>query len=754
VRVTEFDTAEGAEFLRLIPGAALFPLTIDGGLPAGQWSAVGPGERTPADDPRQGYGICTGIRSGGVVVIDIDQKNGKDGLAALAELEAEWGELPPTLTVSSPSGGQHRYFVSAHKFQSNAGKIGEGLDIRGEGGYVRIPGSPHPRHPGHFLISRAVRPALLPPRWARGIPLARPAPAPVEVSEAPEDVDPDELRARLTEVAKGRRGPIWESWRAVARGERFVEVGGSVAVDTRIQDMLGALAMELDASPEAFMTLIRPSLSILQADDRCAGNPVYTDDQIRGKWERARAYAAARKVEADAAAGFVSDLRPDRPDPPLIVAYSGAYYVRPPDDPPAYIGPKVRVDLWRACADLWGPSAVTRTTEKGQVVRLSADDLIAAYGVSADFVRHATTVQEPRLQDRVLWLPAAHITVEPVYHAEIEAWIQAYDPTGHLEDWIACVTDLHYAAPALWLTGPPGTGKSMLAAGLAKIWDAIPTPMAKAFAEFNDAMLTCPIIIADEEIPRNHRGYQDTEKLKDLITAIERKINEKHKPIRDVIGAMRVILTSNNTNLIRNSGDLTAEDAQALADRFVHLEAAPGAIAALPDPARVIQDVWIDGEHWIAQHALWLAENRTVRPGRRLRMAPFSESLRQMFLIQPGAGFGVCAALYKWILQAAAAAESMDTDKILWRSGTVYTSSEAVLHMLPDDTVRLSRRAVSLALRRCATDHGRVSVRTPEGPRKLWEMSLDPIRTWAVQEGYGDIDRLDAAVRKLNDCHV
>jgi len=54
-------------------------------------------------------GLRTGNASG-LFVIDIDNKNGINGFETLAALEEKYGKLPVTLTVQTPSGGEHRYF--------------------------------------------------------------------------------------------------------------------------------------------------------------------------------------------------------------------------------------------------------------------------------------------------------------------------------------------------------------------------------------------------------------------------------------------------------------------------------------------------------------------------------------------------------------------------------------------------------------------------------------------------------------------
>lgn len=79
----------------------------------------------------------------GVFVLDVDPRNGGD--ASLAALEVESGNLP--VTVESATGGGGRHLLFRHPgghVRNSAGKLGKGLDIRGEGGYIVMPPSVHP----------------------------------------------------------------------------------------------------------------------------------------------------------------------------------------------------------------------------------------------------------------------------------------------------------------------------------------------------------------------------------------------------------------------------------------------------------------------------------------------------------------------------------------------------------------------------------------------------------------------------------
>jgi hypothetical protein len=74
----------------------------------------------------------------GHFVVDLDRKNGNDGVMALAAVAAD-RELPDTFAVTTPTGGAHLWFKG--KARNSVSKIAPGVDVRGQGGYVLLPGS-------------------------------------------------------------------------------------------------------------------------------------------------------------------------------------------------------------------------------------------------------------------------------------------------------------------------------------------------------------------------------------------------------------------------------------------------------------------------------------------------------------------------------------------------------------------------------------------------------------------------------------
>jgi hypothetical protein len=75
-----------------------------------------------------------------VSVLDVDVKDGKDGIASLRALGFDAKRMTPYMT-RTPSGGLHLFFQANPRLKNWVGKIGEGLDVRTTGGYVLAPGS-------------------------------------------------------------------------------------------------------------------------------------------------------------------------------------------------------------------------------------------------------------------------------------------------------------------------------------------------------------------------------------------------------------------------------------------------------------------------------------------------------------------------------------------------------------------------------------------------------------------------------------
>lgn len=77
----------------------------------------------------------------GLLVIDVDNKNGKCGDASLLALELDGKELPETYTQFTPTGGRHLVYWAPEAVKQGVNILGDGLDIRSKGGYIVGSGS-------------------------------------------------------------------------------------------------------------------------------------------------------------------------------------------------------------------------------------------------------------------------------------------------------------------------------------------------------------------------------------------------------------------------------------------------------------------------------------------------------------------------------------------------------------------------------------------------------------------------------------
>lgn len=130
------------DFLKAHPTWYIFPIARLEKLPP----LIEDNLVTASNDPKQiklwhakwrGCNWGLALKKSKVIAVDVDTKPGKVGQATLDDLTMEHGELPPTLTVRTPSGGLHYYFNGEHIFA--LGKNGFGVDVDSPN-YVLIPG--------------------------------------------------------------------------------------------------------------------------------------------------------------------------------------------------------------------------------------------------------------------------------------------------------------------------------------------------------------------------------------------------------------------------------------------------------------------------------------------------------------------------------------------------------------------------------------------------------------------------------------
>jgi Bifunctional DNA primase/polymerase, N-terminal/Primase C terminal 1 (PriCT-1) len=172
--------------------------------------------------PNANIAVPTGGRSG-VLVVDVDHP------ASLDALEAKHDKFSETRTHSTGSGGMHLIFAypEGSDIRNSAGKLGEGLDVRGEGGYIIVPPS---RTTGPYEILDA-------------LPLADTPPWLIETLTEPKR-STVKVRSITTAPSVGADGPpILQG----SRDDTLARIAGRLHDGTRSLDDLTAQLLEINA---------------------------------------------------------------------------------------------------------------------------------------------------------------------------------------------------------------------------------------------------------------------------------------------------------------------------------------------------------------------------------------------------------------------------------------------------------------------------------------------------------------------------
>jgi len=142
------STIAGAALRYLARGWSVLPLRGHDKRPLIRWEPLQTARPSVADVtgwyrrwPDANVGIVTGEISN-LVVLDVDPKHGGD--EALERLQKRFGPMPQTVEATTGGGGRHLYFAHPGVHVRNRAGLAQGIDLRGDGGYVVAPPSVHP----------------------------------------------------------------------------------------------------------------------------------------------------------------------------------------------------------------------------------------------------------------------------------------------------------------------------------------------------------------------------------------------------------------------------------------------------------------------------------------------------------------------------------------------------------------------------------------------------------------------------------
>jgi len=276
-------------------------------------------------------------------------------------------------------------------------------------------------------------------------------------------------------------------------------------------------------------------------------------------------------------------------------------------------------------------------------------DIIRTYGASANgavFVSGRRGTEYDSVQGRLL--QGVHIIqdVQARYHDQIAEWLKRLggdDPEGLL-DWLAaCPETRDQPIAALYIEGPGGIGKSLLANGIASLWGAPPVNYNQVTGNFNGGLLACPLLFADEGITVDrHNEGSASETFRNLVANTTHSLNPKFGALTSLIGAVRVLVTGNDAHAIPFTKALGQDGVDAIVERILKIKtdgrardyleqigARNGALADWVGPACT------PGR--LAEHILWLSQTRILqREGKRFLVPGKRTGWHERFALDQG----------------------------------------------------------------------------------------------------------------------
>lgn len=286
------------------------------------------------------------------------------------------------------------------------------------------------------------------------------------------------------------------------------------------------------------------------------------------------------------------------------------------------------------------------------------------------------------------------------------------------------------------------THNTLLAHGVARLWSDTPGDLEKAMSDFNDEIVRCPMLLADETLPRYWKGGSVTTKLRSMLSTHERTLTRKYLPPATLKGALRLIITANNEFLLSTKDTMSGQDLEAVAQRFLYIEAGEAAARLLEATPRETRRAWQEGG--IAAHALWLQANRVVEPGKRFWVQGDTTQMHRMLLVSSEWTGKVCDWLSRMLTNPVPFFQS-NNGLIRIGGGRLLVNEQAIIDgwsmYFGDTNVEPDTVKIGMALR-AISGRDRPNLRWKGDRYRYRDVMVDLVLGWSEGSGIGIRDKM------------
>lgn len=427
--------------------------------------------------------------------------------------------------------------------------------------------------------------------------------------------------------------------------------GRNNAIVKTAGQIVGMTARQPEASPEGIYALLFAALEQLEANDE-EGNDWHTIawDIIKRMWSNEVAQIEAENKEKEASIKEAKKLREhllekaklERPqDVPKddeeaekwfrqrmvasdgrqhhIMRNDGTYNVQSVSD--SMVIPMIR-EL--------GMEDVIETHEmKGKTWAIRSTQSI----LNDHATPISTIVCSSQIKTAFIDGPSGHRTLNMPVHRlnpyvtakfskEVDAWFEVLfgDKYDIAIEWLSWCLEVAKPICALNLFGSSGTGKGMLAQGLAECFEGERLNNGLALGKYNAGLLDTPLVNCDEGVPniKSDESLSIDQAFRTMVTGGNVTIRSMYQNPFNARIYPRILFTSNDRDILKSivgHRDLTDDDIKAIEIRLLSIHVKDGAIAYLTSRGNYNYTAgWIHGfsksRYLLAGHIHWLFNNR------------------------------------------------------------------------------------------------------------------------------------------------